>query len=473
MSFWYQRDACSNNRNSHRLKIAKPRLYGAGLLILSVGSVTAYAQEVTPPGIVARFDVVQRLEYSDNPDFEEDRVSDFYGRTIFGFGLESATRVSNFALSLGADLEEGRDSQSTFEWTNYNLDFAYDRTTRNAFLGFNLGFSEFDLNSSDFENDFEQDGNSINQNDGTRQSYNFGLEGAVGMEAPIGASFQWNNNEINYSGSDDPDLRDISTNNFSGQVDFRIDPRITASLTGRFDEFDASGDGVDRETTGFGTSISMDITPLDRVDVSLSYERIERSGGETGTDEGLSGGVDWTRQVPNGEMGISYRSDVASNNEGRRSFLNVFRDMEMLRGNLSVRLGLTGAETVGTDPLVDISYTHERPTSTLTFGLSQSVNTDDDNNEQINTTLRASLDQEINSLSSLQFDISYFNRNELQDNPNDGKRINLGLSYRHNLTRDWGLVTGYSHTFSAEETENDRRSNTVFVGLERSFDWRP
>ena len=134
---------------------------------------------------------------------------------------------------------------------------------------------------------------------------------------------------------------------------------------------------------------------------------------------------------------------------------------------------MTGSGTLGSDPLVDISYRQQRPSGVLSFGLSQRVNTDNNNNEEITTSLRASYDHQINNVSSFGLSGSFFNRNELQQGGNDGQRIDLSLTYRHDLTRDWGLVGGYTHSLSAEDNRRDRRSNTIFVGLQRSFAWSP
>ncbi len=445
---------------------------GAGALaMLCVIGGDARAQE-TPPGLTARLDITQRLEFSDNPDFDVDGNSDFFGRTILGFGLESVTNLQRFALNLGTDIEEGRDDRSGIDVTNSFASLRYDRNTRNASIGVSAEYRESDTSSSFFD-DFDIDGNVINQDSGTRETYRFGLEGAVGREAPVGSSFRWNYSEIRYRDTNDPDLTDQSTSDFQGQVDFRITPRITTSLTGKYIDFDAQGNGTNRRTTGLGLFTAFEINPILTADVGLSYDRIERSGDETGTDEGLSVDLGLIRTMPNGSVGLQFSSDVASNDNGRRSYLSVIRDVELPRGALSVELGVTGADTIGNNPLVNIDYRHELPTAVLTFGVSQRVVLDSDNNEQINTSLRAGYDQQINNQSSYGVSVAVFDRNDLSGADDDGQRIDLSLNYRHDLTRDWGLVSGISHAYSTEDDGDDRNQTTIFVGLQRSFDWIP
>jgi hypothetical protein len=445
---------------------------GAPLMLCAMGF-TAYAQDVLPPGLVARFDVTQRLQYSDNPDLNVEKDADVFGRTVLGFGLESVTKVERFAFSIDADIDEGRNNRSSFDLTNSFVGLEYDRNTRNALVGLAFNFREADTTSSISDADFLINPDIINQDSGSRRTYFGSLEAAIGREAPIGASFAWTYSESTFSDTSDPDLTDESTNDLSGQIDFRIDPRITASLTAKYIDFDAQGNGVSRETTGFGTAVNLEVTPVTTVDVSLSQDKIERSGDEVGTNEGLSGGFDVTRAVPNGSIGLSYASNVTSNDDGRRSFLSASRELDLPRGALAVSLGVTGADAVGTDPLVDISYRHERSTSLLSFGLSQSVRTNDDNQEQVLTSLRANFDQQINSLSSFGTSIGFFDVDDLDVIGNDSQRVDISLSYRYDLTPDWGLVSGYTYSLSKENNASDRSSNTVFVGLQRSFNWNP
>lgn len=449
------------------------RVTGALALLCSVAAVVR-AQDV-PPGMVASFDVTQRLEYSDNPDLDADGDSDFFGRTILGFGLDSTTKLQRFVLNLGTEIEEFRDdNEDNFDFTNSSVILGYDRNTRNALIGLDLRYRESDTDTNFFDEDFGQDGNVINQDSGTRRSYGFGLEGAVGREDPVGASFIWSYDKITYSDTDDPDLTDSSNNDFSARADFRVDPRITTFLTAKYIDFDAEGDGVNRETKGLGGGVDFQISPIWSSFLSLSYDKIERSGGETGEDKGVTAALGVTRDMPNGSLGLDFTSDVDTNENGRRSSLSVNRDMELPRGALSYSLGVTGAgDVIGTDPLVNVDYSYALPTMTVSLGLSQRVVTDADNEEQINTTLRAGLQREINNLSGFGVDLSFFDRNELGRDGIDGQRIEIGLTYRYDLTRDWGLVSGYSYTYSTEDDEDSRDRNTIFVGLQRSFNWSP
>lgn len=473
MLSWSRNGGCSNNEPAHRQNfITARRGFGALALLCSVGAVVR-AQEA-PPGFLATLDVTQRLEYSDNPDLDANGDSDIFGRSILNFGLESVTSIEAFTLNLGTDIEEGRDDRTGLNFTNTIGSLGYNRNTRNALLGIDGRYSQSDSDGDISEEDFDQDGNVINQNDGTRKFYDVGIEGAFGREAPIGANFAFRYSESNYSGVSNARLRDSDTTDLSGQIDFRINPSVTANLTAKYIDFDAAAGGVNRETVGFGAGVDLRLSPIWSTSVSLSYDDIDRSGAEDGSDEGITGIVNVTREMPNGSLGLNFESDVASNENSRRTFLAVTRSMELPRGDLSYSLGVTGAGSViGLDPLVNVDFTHNRPTQQISLGLSQQVNTDTDNEEQLNTSLNASFDQQINNTSSFGVGFSFFDRNELGDNQDDGHRWTVEVTYRHDLTRDWGLVGGYSYTRSKEDGEDKRTRNSVFIGLERSFNWTP
>ncbi|WP_300064278.1 hypothetical protein [uncultured Roseobacter sp.] len=473
MSFWYPSGGCSNSGHSTPQQRIVGRNTGAAAILLYCAGAAGHAQDGTPPGMVANFGVEQRFEYSDNPDLEVDGDSDFFGRTILRFGLDSQRAIDRFSLGLGTDIEEGREGRDSVDLTNSFGTLSYNRQTRSARAGISLSYRESDVTSRIREEDFDQDGNVIDQTEGTRRTYNYRLDGAIGQEAPIGASFSWGENRIAYSDDADPNLQDSARQDFSGQIDFRITPRITASLTSLYRDFDARGDGVDRETTGFGSAVRLQASRVDTINIGLSYDRVERSGDQTATDEGLSGSIDWERALPNGALGVNYASDITSNDDGRRSSFSVRRTMQLPRGALSLTLGATGTDSLGTDPLVQADYVHNLPTGTVSVGLSQSVNTDNDNNEEINTRLNAAYNQQVNSLSSFGVSLSFFDRDELGETGNDAQRFDVSLSYRYALTRDWGLVGGYRHRLSTQDNAEDRSSNTVFLGVERNFSWAP
>ena len=74
MSFLSRNGGCSNSGQRHRQKFITVKRGGTALALLCLIGVTGRAQDV-PPGMVGTFDFTQRLEYSDNPDFDVNGVT--------------------------------------------------------------------------------------------------------------------------------------------------------------------------------------------------------------------------------------------------------------------------------------------------------------------------------------------------------------------------------------------------------------
>lgn len=419
--------------------------------------------------MLVTFDVNQRFEASDNPDLERDGQNRATSRTSLGIGLESVRPADSFNLNIGADIE----GRSGFETTRSFGTLGYVRETRSARAAVNLRFRENDINGTISDQEFDEDGALILQDGGTRRTTRIGLEGAVGREAPIGASFDLGYNDVSYEGATTSSLRDNSTVSFNGRIDFRITPRVTTSLISNYSFFDAETGGVDRETFGLGVALQLETSDTDEINLSLRQDRIERSGSQVGTDEGLSLDFGWSRALPNGSLALSFGSDVSSNASGRRSNFTIRRAMELPRGSLSFAFGLTKTDSGDAEPLMELNYRHELPSATLSVGLRQTVNTTSSNDEELNTRLRASYSQRLNAVSSLDASLSFFDRKGLSGGLADAQLIDLGLSYRRELTQDWGLVGGVSRRISSESGRSDNRSSTVFLGVERSFSWLP
>ena len=474
MSFSCRNGVCSNKKHSHRQCSKRARHAFAAFSAICALSIAVQAQDTAPPGIEANLSVSQRLEYSDNPDLENNGQSDTFGRTVLRFNLGSAKPTERFSLSFGTDIEEGRNDQSTIDINNSNLGIGYTREARNANIQTRFNYRETDVTGDGFDEIIDQDGNIINQDDGTLESYRFNVSGDVGIDAPIGASYGLEYSALRYSDTSDPDLTDRTTFAANGTLNFRLSPRITTQLIGRYSDFDAEGDGVDRETTSLGVGTQFIVNPVLRGNVALTYDRIERSGDEIGTDDGLSLSAGLTQSFKDGTLGLTFSSDVSSNDDGRRTFIGMRRSRDLPRAqSFGYSFGLTRSDGTGVDPIFGLDYSYALSDSRISVSLSQSVNTDSDNEEEIVTSFSGSYEYEVNSLSTLGVTLSFFDRNELGINANDGQRVDLSVTYNYALTRDWGLVSGYRHILSKQDDRSDRDSNTFFVGLQRNFDWRP
>lgn len=469
MSSWCPSAACSNNSSySAPRRPARPFLGGLlAICALGVLPPLALAQD---GAFVARLDIEQRFEYSDNPDLATTKDRTALARTDLGFSLQRRTAIDTFLFDIGGQIEFGDDDpgESTIENPFFSL--AFDRDVGRATFDLNLRFRETDVSSLVTETDEILGVDFATLDTGKREDSNFSIGAEIGIDAPVGASLRVARDRLRYSGTTDPTLRDQDTDTLEGTIFFRFDPRITGRLFTTLADLDVDGvGGVDRETTIFGSGVEIDLSPVLTLDLGISQDKIELNGTTNRVEEGLSVTADLSREMANGTLGLALASEVGEN--GRRDSVSVSRSMELPRGALSYRLGLTQTNGLGTNPLYGIDWSQELPRGSFVVSLTQSVTTDSSANEQISSSLSVAYTQELTELSSFSARAALRRSDELRAGGIDSERIDLSLTYRRELERDWGLVSGFSHIRATQDSTADRSSNTVFIGLEKSLTW--
>jgi hypothetical protein len=99
---------------------------------------------------------------------------------------------------------------------------------------------------------------------------------------------------------------------------------------------------------------------------------------------------------------------------------------------------------------------------TLTAGLERNVRTTGAGDTTLQTVARLGLRTQINTTSGLDFNVNYARVTDLNNPADDISRGVFSATYNHDVTRDWALNLGLSHT-----REKDASSNMVFMSLGR------
>ena len=460
MSFWFQNGGCSNKRQTTLMSRLKKCFGAGGYITLCALAAVAQAQDQSAPGAIVRFDISQRFEYSDNPDLADPKVSESRAITTFGVGVTSDTQVSRFRFDMRSNLEAGATRETGL--TSPVLTLGYDRDVGHSRLGSALSFQDAAVNSDSTSTVFDP---------GSIKKLGVDLEVETGADAPFGTSWTLFHDSQRYSGTTDPSLIDNTTDGITGQLLFRFDPRVTGRLTGKYVDYDIKGTGTDRRTTGIGAGLEVQLDKLWQADLSLSRDKVRLTGLSNRTEEGLSVGLRLNREMARGMLSLDLASDVGEN--GRRDSAILRRKVDLPLGALTVSGGATQTDGLGSNPLYGLDYTRELPRGTFSISLEQSVETDTTTQEEINSSLRISHTAAINSTSRLRSSASVYDSNELGSGADDSRRVDLSLTYERDLTADWDLISGLSHRRSTSDSATDRSSNTVYVGLKRSFDWIP
>ncbi len=439
--------------------------------------VSAWAQE---SGLEITATIKETLRSSDNLE----RIANPSGRSTIAqtdltFGLTSETQTQQLAAQFGGTIEAGYfadrdDNDPDFSQSFFNLNYA--REVQSALLSFDAVYRKSDVRDTDFASDFDDRDLIVDQGELASYGLSFGLE--TGRDAPFGLTFDVALRERNYSNTTDEDLFDSETQSYDFAARFDLSQTATLRALAEYSEYDAQ-DSEDtlRESTSFGFGLGYEISPSLRFNGQITHDRTETTETLSGTrrqtvDQGPSYEFGLTLDRPNGTIGTRYNSIVRST--GRRSTFWLDRTLDLPRGGLEVSLGVTESDDTSSRAIGNLAYSHELPSGAFTANLSQSATTrNEDNDEAVRTSLTLGYDHQITAISRIGASANFADLNVISGTGNDTERSTFAITYSREVTRDWDLTTGFEHSYSKEDTQSNRTSNTVFLGLERSFSFRP
>ncbi len=471
--FWYRSAASSNSPVKGAIKrMARPAAGGvAGLCVLSLLPAQPFAQgRDETGGRRTEVTIGQNLEFSDNPDFVADGDSQLVSLTSLGLNHERRTGIDTLIFRIGGDFELGTGDLDGGVFQDPFLTLRFDRDVRHSRLGLSLRYRETDVSNPDSRTLTDLDDDITGADVGTRRNLTLEVSGASGVDAPFGTDFNIRRDQLRFSDTIDASLLDEDTNRIESGLTFRFSPRLSLRSFIRYTDRDVDGPtGVDRETTILGSTLDAEISDILSGNLTLSYDEIQFTGTSPRTIDGLSVSGGLTRLTPNGSWGLTFNSDVGES--GRRDQIRLRRDLDLKSGSLGLSFGATRTDGLSTNPLYGIDWSRDLARGSLSLSLDQTVTSDALANEQIDTSLSLGVTQEVTELSSLSLDASLRDSNELGALGTDSRRIDVSLTYRRELERDWDMVGGYRYSHSTQDGAADRTSNTIFIGLERSLVW--
>lgn len=451
----------------------------AGLAALAVAAVDrAPAQETG--GLTATLDVTETLRVDDNRDFVTDPDgTSAVARTDLGFTLASETRAERIALSLDATVDAGwfgEEDSTDIELEEIGGQFVYARESRDALIGFDLTHTTSDVTAGESTSDL--DVLDAISDEGERDATDLVASIEVGRTAGIGAAFGADYRRRNFRDITDPDLFDTEEAGVAATIFFRPSRTLTFRLEGDGRRYDAENtEETFRESFNLGGGVDYALTPRLDLSVDLAFTRIETTETEddvrdTETDEGLSGRFALTRAHPTGET--RFVAETTTETTGNRTSLSLGRLFEFELATLDLTAGVTTSDESDVRPFAGVTFRRETRDMAIALDLSQTATTTAEGDEVLLTTAGLEYDWALTEVSALGLDVGVSDVTLLAGDDTE-ERIDLRLSatYTRQLTRDWSGVVGYEFRFEDPEDSGDRRSNAVFLGLSRSFSFRP
>ncbi|WP_370284407.1 hypothetical protein [Pseudooceanicola nanhaiensis] len=438
-----------------RLRLTTLGAATAGALGLWAG--TAPAQ--SPGGLQAGLTVGAGAFYDDGA---------LKARSDLGFTLTSATPVQSLGFTARGGLEyPGADDAP--DLTDPSVQLIYSRIGANAALEAAAGYKRSEIGT--LEPDETGESAELLAGTGIRNAFDVASRLTFGTRAPFGGNVGASWRRVAYSDTGAATLYDFDTYGADGTLRFSIDPRIDLRLTAAWEETDSDGPGRDRRTwsLGAGADVILDRTLTATAD--LRYTEIETTeAGITTTQTGPGIDLGLAKVVKDGEYRLVLSSLVTTN--GDRQILRLRRAQELKLGALSWTAGITRGGDDEVDALLGLEYRRPTRLGELTFAAYRDIQADSFGEEALVDQVRFGYRRALSALNSIEASAAYRRTDYFDIAADSVEQVSLGVTYRHQLTREADLVANYARTLrrsgSIDETEE-----SFYLGFQRNFSWRP
>ncbi|MDP3194724.1 hypothetical protein [Tabrizicola sp.] len=423
----------------------------------------AVAQE---GGVLLTFGIENRLEVIRNEALSVPADgTDVANATFLSFGLRSETALDRLAFfASGAAIVENAagDSGTELDFGRATVALDYRREVPSALLELNASLRNDDVGS--FEDLAAAD------ESGTQTDYGLAARLEIGRTSTVGLALGLEYEATDYQDVSDPDLVDTTEARADAAVILRFSEVATGRLGLRYSEREeeTAGATVTRTLVSYA---GLDYSVSERLDLSAEVGYAEIETEDFGLVERVTGPdlrLGATYDMPVGTLSALLRVTTDEDDDRRETF-EIGRDMETPRDTISARLGVTRADTTGTDLVGSLLWDRDLPDGSLGLELAHRVSFDDDDGEIGTSIVSVTWLKNINEVSSISLDVAY----EQSDSDVETiQQVSFGAGYSQQLTQDWNLDTGVEYRVR-DDADGRARSPGVFVALSREFQVRP
>lgn len=457
----------SANKSARRYRFGLAGLVAAPVL-LSSGYI--FAQDGGQGGVSASLKIGQRLESINRTGATNSSDEGTRSLTTLAFGLQSVTRTQTLSFNLSGGFEKFLSKSDSFEFDDPRASLSYSLENKNTLLSLNTSYSRSDIEDSSFdENPLTPE---LDTGSGDRETYSTNTSLTFGRDTPITTSLSHAFARTKYSGTNNPDLNDSTRHTVSGRLNFDLSSEASVNVFATWNKVDEDGVGAnDRTTRRAGVGASYAISDLTRVNGQLSYSINESTN--SATTEGIGYSFEMVHDRPNGEISAQFSEDKSIN--GTRRQLSFTRSLEIPRATLSLSLGVSKTDGFDLQPLVNASldYTLDQASS-LKLSLSQQATTNSNDSELVRSRLSVSYERDLTALSQISAGLQLIDENFLGTGANaDERSLRVNLNHNYSLGNDWGLVSGYEFSSTRVDGQPERDRRRIFIGLEKTFAFRP
>ena len=397
-------------------------------------------------GLRMRLGLTSSLRVSDNADLVADPDGgSVVSETRLSFGFESVTRTHALRLSVADWLSfgAGPDAPVNDSFDAPSLSLSYQRRTPSSRLDLSAALDRGNL---DDQLTAGEAGSSTDlvADQGTLTTRRLGLSFETGLDGPVGTEVSISETDRDYQGTTDPDLFDSTTLAASASLILRPDSATEATLS--FSRSDYSAEDAQRtqritESVSLGASRRID--SVTTVSARLGFTGISETWRAVGLslarEEGISAGLSFDHEVPDGHWAASFSQGVTS--AGPRTDVSVERRFTLPAGKLAISLGGTdvGGDTL--QPTGRLDLTLDRADRRLSMGLASRVAVNAESEVERLTTADIALRIDVSPIDRFRLaaDIAWVEDGD-GGHVTDRTRATATASYARDVTRDWSDV---------------------------------
>jgi hypothetical protein len=442
---------------------------------LAIGGFCAVSAVLSPSASLAQdgglrmvFGLENRLEIVRNSDLSVPATgTDVTDVTRLSFGLTSETAIDRLDFSAtGALIAENNagSSGTELDFGRAAVTLAYHREVPASVLDINAEFRNDNIDA------FDDDLADVDEA-GTRTDTALSARLETGRTSSIGFALGAAYESTDYQDASDPELDDSTETRADVAVIFHASETVTGRVGLRYRKFEEENPGTRtvEETTGY---VGLEYAISERLDLLAELGYIESEDEDFDIIERARGpeiSIGLTYAMPVGTA-LALLSVTTDADEGQRETFVIGRDLETPANTISARLGVTHADTTGTDLIGSLRLDHPLPDGSLGLNVERRVSFDTDDDEPVTTSL-ISIDwaKNVNEVSSIGLDLSY----EQSDSPSERiEQVTFGADYSYRLTEDWNLNSGVGYRVR-HDADGRSESPNLFVSLSREFELRP
>lgn len=442
------------------------------IMALLVPGTAGIAQE-GDGGFSVNLTVGQRLESVEETGRTTPEDEGVRSLTTFDLGIRSQTRKQSLTFGLNGNITRNFSRSESFEIDEPSAQLNYAISSRNSAFTVGANYRRVDVDDTAFEESLLPDGTIVvddtDTGDGKRETFNLNTGLTFGTNSRVTTRINHTYGRTEFSGT--TGTNDTTVQELSARSTLILSDETNINVSASRRVTDEEGvDANDRVVQQASIGVDHAFDQVLRLSASLSYSINDTTN--NGRTEGLGYNLGLSRALDNGAVSVNLSESVTVN--GTRRQLTLGRTMETRLGDLSFSVGATKTDGFSARPLLNLSLDYELdPTSSLRVSLSQSASVSSSDAEIIRTSLNANYSRDLTERASLSAGLQLVEQNALGDGATDQQSLQLNLSHNYALGADWGLVSGYQYRNIRREGQVDRKTNTIFLGLEKSFAFRP